>query len=88
MRNILARLFGGSPVALLLKLLFLSLVVGAILNGLGFTPSTIPRRVMAAIRSITNLGLGAFKDIGAFIVTGAIVVIPAWLIIRLVGRRR
>jgi hypothetical protein len=34
----LTRLLGGSPVAVLLKLVFLSLVVGAIMAGLGLSP--------------------------------------------------
>jgi hypothetical protein len=81
------RLLGGSPVATLLKLLFLCLVIGAILAGFGFTPSTVPRRALAALRSVLDLGFGAFADIGRYILTGAVVVIPIWLVMRIMRGR-
>lgn len=84
----LQRLFGGSPIAVLFKLIFLSLVIGAIMAGFGFTPATLPNRILAAARSLANLGFGAFRNLGAYILTGAMVVIPIWLLMRLLGRGR
>ncbi|MDB5559609.1 MAG: integrase [Enterovirga sp.] len=84
----LQRFFGGSPLAVLFKLLFLSLVIGAIMAGFGFTPMTLPSRIMAAARSLANLGFGAFRNVGAYILTGAIVVIPIWLLMRFMGKGR
>jgi hypothetical protein len=82
------RVFGGSPVVLILKLLFLSLVIGAILAGFGFTPTTLPYRILAAARSVWSLGFDAVRNAGAYILTGAIVVVPVWLIMRFMGRGR
>lgn len=87
MGSTLQRLFGGSPIAVLLKLLFLSLVIGAIMAGFGFTPTTLPNRILAAFKSLFNLGFGAFRNAGVYILTGAIVVVPIWLIMRFMGRR-
>jgi hypothetical protein len=84
----LQRFFGGSPLAVLFKLLFLSLIIGAIMAGFGFTPMTLPSRIMAAARSLANLGFGAFRNVGAYILTGAIVVIPIWLLMRFMGKGR
>ena len=81
----LQRLFGGSTLALLFKLLFLSLVIGAIMAGFGFTPTTLPARIVAGARSLFNLGFGAFRNAGAYILTGAMIVVPIWLIMRLMG---
>jgi hypothetical protein len=84
----LQRLFGGSPLAVLFKLLFLSLVIGAIMAGFGFTPTTLPSRIVAAARSLFNLGFGAFRNAGSYILTGAMIVIPVWLIMRFMGGKR
>lgn len=84
----LERLLGGSPLAVLAKLVFLSLVVGAILTGLGINPATMAGRLVAAIRSLVNLGFGAFREFGRFILTGAMIVIPIWLVARLLNRSR
>ncbi len=82
------RVFGGSPVAVLAKLLFISLVVGAILAGLGLDPMTLPRRLLEAGQSVLHLGFGAFRDVGRYVLTGAIVVVPLWLLSRLLVRSR
>jgi hypothetical protein len=84
----LQRFFGGSPIAVLFKLVFLSLVVGAIMAGFGFTPTTLPSRIVAAVRSLFNLGFGAFRNAGAYILTGAIIVVPVWLLMRFMGGKR
>lgn len=85
--SIFERILGGSPLAVVFKLLFLSLVIGAILTGFGFTPSTLPRRALAAFRSVLDLGFGAFADLGRYILTGAVVVIPIWLVMRIMRGR-
>ncbi len=82
------RVLGGSPVSVVLKLLFLSLVIGAILAGFGFTPTTLPSRILAAARSVWNLGFDAVRNAGAYILTGAMVVVPVWLVMRFMGRGR
>lgn len=87
MVSALQRFFGGSPLAVLLKLVVLSLLIGAIMAGLGFTPTTLPNRIVAAFRSLFSMGFGAFRNAGAYILTGAMVVVPVWLIMRFVGRR-
>ena len=84
----LQRIFGGSPISVLFKLLFLSLVIGAIMAGFGFTPTTLPSRVVAAVRSLFNLGFDAFRNAGAYILTGAMIVVPIWLLMRLMGGKR
>ena len=81
------RILGGPPFTILAKLLFVSLVVGAILGGLGFDPTTLPRLLVDAAQSLFRLGFGAFRDVGRYLLTGAIVVIPIWLLSRFLIRR-
>jgi hypothetical protein len=84
----LERFLGGSPVAVLFKLLFLSIVIGAIMTGLGLTPGTLGVRLMIAARSMFDLGFGAVEDVGRWLATGAIIVIPVWLLARVAARGR
>ena len=81
------RLLGGSPLAVLLKLVFLSLIVGAIMAGLGLTPANLLRLLSDTVRSVFGLGFDAVRDLGNYVLTGAIIVIPIWVIIRLLDRR-
>lgn len=70
MRATLERILGGSPVAVVLKLLVLSLLIGAVMAGFGITPSSIPRRLLGAIRSVADLGFDAVRDVGRYVLTG------------------
>lgn len=84
--NALSRLFGGSPAATLAKLLFLSLVIGAIMSGFGLTPGLLLDRMISALRSLSQLGFGAVRDVGRYVLTGAVIVVPIWLAVRILQR--
>ena len=84
----LERWIGGSPLAVLLKLIFLSLIVGIVLAALGITPVNIVRRIIDAVRAVIDLGFDAVHDFGRYILTGAVVVIPLWFLARLMNARR
>ena len=79
---------GGSPAAVLVKLIFLSLIVGMFMAFLGLTPMALIDRVMQAIRSVFDLGFDAVRDILRYVVYGAVIVVPIWLIARLVRGAR
>lgn len=84
----LERWFGGSPLAVLIKLAFLSLVVGVILAALGLTPLGLVREFTDALRSLFGLGFDAVRDFGRYVLTGAMIVLPIWLVTRLISARR
>ncbi len=83
----LNRFLGGSPGAVLVKLLFLSLLVGAFMAMLGLTPFDLFAGVLDWVRSALDLSFESVRDIGRWILYGAVVVIPIWLISRLFSRR-
>jgi hypothetical protein len=74
---------GGSPLSILVKLIFLSLLVGALLAFLNLTPFDLIERVMRLLRSIFGLSFDAVRDIGRWILYGAMIVVPIWLAVRL-----
>jgi Family of unknown function (DUF6460) len=84
----LERFLGGSPVSVIVRLLFVCLLVGAGMAFLGITPRGLFDSLTRFVSSITNLGFDAVKDVGGWLVAGALVVIPVWLLLRLTAGRR
>lgn len=81
----LRRFLGGSPAAVFLRLLFLSVLVGAFMAMLGLTPARLFRQVYDSARALIDLGLATVHDFGGWILAGAVVVVPLWLISRLLA---
>ena len=84
----LDRWLGGSPLGVLLRLVFLSLVVGVILAYLGLTPLALLYSALDSFQALFGLGFDAIENIGRYVLTGAIIVIPLWLLTRLMSSRR
>lgn len=82
------RLFGGSPGAVILKLVFLSLLVGAFMSLLGITPQGLLAGVAELVRDLWETGFEAFGTVGRWLVYGALVVVPVWLVLRLISALR
>ena len=79
------RFFGGSPLWVVVRLILLSIVIGVLLSALGFDPWNIVESVDRLIRWIYNLGWDAVEWIWRYFILGAVLVIPIWLIVRLVS---
>lgn len=79
----LQRLLGGPPVAVLTKLVFLSIVVGAFLALLGLTPPDLFRGIRELINHVIDLGFGAVETVLRYFLYGAVLVVPIWLVMRL-----
>lgn len=86
----LENFLGGSPLQVFVKLLFVSLVVGALLMWLELRPMDLLRGVQRFIDHISSMGLGAVKLVAEYVLTGAMIVVPIWIALRLfkVGARR
>jgi hypothetical protein len=88
--NALESFLGGAPLNVALRLLFISLVVGALLMWLELRPIDILRGVQAFFDRIYRLGFGAVREVASYVAAGAVIVVPAWLVLRLLnlGSRR
>lgn len=84
----LRRFLGGSPVAVFIKLALLSILVGFVLTVIGLDPRNILLSIEALIRSIFNLGFEAFDWLWRYLLLGAVIVVPLWLIARLVQSQK
>ena len=78
------RFFGGPPLAVLGKLILLSVVIGVVLSALGLDPWNIVTSVQRLLRDIWNMGFDAVRWLWQYFLLGAVLVIPIWLILRLV----
>jgi hypothetical protein len=83
----LNRFLGGSPGAVLAKLIFLSLLVGAFLYYLDITPFGLIEGLFNWIRSVLDISFDTVRQIGVWILYGAVIVVPLWLLSRLFSRR-
>jgi hypothetical protein len=84
----LDRFLGGSPLAVLVRLLAFSLVVGAFLMWLDIRPGEIFHAVERLIRHAWMMGFDAVRAVVDYIIAGAIFVVPIWLLLRLMSYRR
>ena len=89
--NALTRLTGGSPLRTLVWLVVMSIVVGFVLDTIGLDPFGFLRRLVADfdrfVDWLVHLGFDAFRNVGRYLVWGAVFVVPIWLVLRLTGRR-
>jgi len=86
--NALARFAGGPPALVAVRLILVSLVVGLVLETFGFDPSTLISDAVRSARAIVELGFTDIHEIGRILMTGAMVVVPVWLALRLLESSR
>ena len=79
---------GGSLAAVVLRLVVVSFVVGLILAMFGFDPETVYESFDRAVRHLIEFGLTDFRQFGRILLTGAMVVLPIWFVLRLLDARR
>ena len=69
-------------------LLVVSFVVGLILATFGFDPETVYESFERGVRRLIEFGLSDFRQFGRILLTGAMVVLPVWFVLRLLDGRR
>jgi hypothetical protein len=79
----LNRFLGGPPLSVLIRLALLSILVGVILEALGFDPWNIIDSIDRLVRNIWNMGFDAIRFLWRYLLLGAVVVVPIWLLMRL-----
>lgn len=81
--NMIRSFLGGNPIAVAIKLALFSLIVGLILSVFGINPRNIFYVLDDFARYLYDLGFGAITGALEYIVLGAIIVVPIWLLMRL-----
>jgi hypothetical protein len=81
--DVFSRIFGGSPLGVLVRLALLSIVVGFILHEAHINPQDILNSLGELLRRIWEMGLEPLHWLWRYFALGAVVVVPVWLLIRL-----
>ena len=84
----LTRLLGGKPATVLLKLVIISIIVGALLSWAGLSPLGLFRGIENLLKSLIGTGWDAVRNIAEYALYGAMVVLPIWLIARALAARK
>jgi hypothetical protein len=86
--NGLSGFIGGSPAAVALRLVVVSFIVGAVLAMFGFEPWDIVASAHRLLRRLIDFGLNDFHQVWRTLLTGAVVVVPVWFVLRLLETRK
>jgi hypothetical protein len=82
------RFFGGPPLAVLGRLILLSILVGVLLAALGLDPLDIIDSMRRLALHIWNMGFDAVRWVWQYFLLGAVIVIPIWFLVRLIKAPR
>lgn len=77
------RFFGGSPAAVIIRLVIISVIVGVLLSALGLDPRDIIDSLMRLMRRVYDMGFEAVEWAMRYFLLGAVIVFPIWLVSRI-----
>ena len=86
--EVVHRFFGGPPLSVVVRIILLSVLVGVILSAIGLDPRDIWNSVERLVRSVWDMGFDAFVWLWRYFLLGAVIVVPIWLILRLLRSGR
>lgn len=86
-RSAINRFLGGNPLAVAVRLALISLLVGGVMAAMGWQPVDIIYAAADFVRGIWNLGFGAVEAFGQYLLLGAVIVVPVFLVMRLLSAR-
>jgi hypothetical protein len=81
--NYVNRFFGGPPLSVIFRLILLSILIGVILQVLGLDPWNIFDSLRRLVLHVWDMGFDAVRWLWGYLLLGAAVVVPIWLIVRL-----
>jgi Family of unknown function (DUF6460) len=87
-QDLVHRFFGGPPLAVIGRLVLLSILVGVILAAVGLDPWNIIESVRTLVQHIWNMGFDAVRWLWQYFLLGAVIVLPIWFLVRLVKAPR
>lgn len=86
--NEFSRFLGGSPGTVILRLIVMSLIVGAAMVFFNLTPRDLLEGLRQFIENIWAGGLESLRTLLLYIAYGAIIVVPIFIVARLLKMSR
>lgn len=87
MSDQVTRFLGDTPGRTIVKLIVISLIVGIIMAALNFTPWDVWYAIRGFFERLWELGFRAFGRFGEYLLYGAMVVVPVFLLVRFLNYR-
>ena len=84
----LTRFLGDTPLRIILKLVVISFLVGVLMSALGWSPFDVVLAIRDFFVDLWNMGFAALERFLGYLLLGAAVVLPAFVIFRLLSYRR
>jgi hypothetical protein len=84
----LTRFLGDSPFRVILKLLVVSFLVGLVMNAFGWSPMDVFYSIQKFFMDLWNLGFHAIDRFLGYILLGAAIVVPAFILLRIANYRK
>src|SRR5215469_1462850 len=78
----LNRFFGGPALLVKIRLNLLSILIGVILEVIGLDPWNIIESLKRLVLHIWDMGFDAVRWLWRYLLLGAAVVVPIWLVVR------
>ncbi len=88
MANGITRFLGDSPGRVAVKLIVVSFVVGIVLTAMNWTPLDFLYRIWDMLVSLWNMGFEAIERFFNYFLMGAVIVIPAFILLRILNVRK
>lgn len=82
------RFLGGTPLRVAVRLVVLSVLVGMVMQFFGWHPRDVLLALQDAVRDVWQMGFGALDNAFGWFLLGAAVVVPVFLVARLLSFRR
>ena len=83
-----SRWAGGSPIGVIFRLVLVCILVGVILSAIGLDPWNIIASIRTLFQRIWEMGFDAVRVLWRYFLLGAVIVIPIWLVVRLINTPR
>lgn len=82
------RFLGDSPGRVIVKLIVVSIIVGFVMAVFGWTPYGVLYTIRDFVLDLWHSGFAALGRVGDYLLLGAAIVVPAFIILRLFSYRR
>ena len=84
----LTRFLGDTPLKILLKLVVVSFLVGIVMSAFGWSPFDVLYGIHNFFLDLWHMGFRAIDRFVGYILLGAAIVVPAFIILRLASYRK
>lgn len=84
----IGRFLGDSPLRVALKLVVISFLAGVVMSTFGWSPLDVLRQLQDLVLDVWNMGFSAIERVAGYVLLGAAIVVPAFIVLRLFGMRR